>query len=145
MPEITERHCRRCRQRCRRGWLRVHEQGQIKAAGANLESPGETVYCSERCLRTQLLEAAGNMQLIVDLQRQVDGLKGQLHDKRHHWDYDEQEINSLKELLYSVADQAKAIQEGNLAEAEPGSEDAERLRIVATNILSLLRPVLRRT
>ncbi|MEU6703872.1 hypothetical protein [Streptomyces wuyuanensis] len=142
MPEIAERHCRRCGQRCRRGWLRVLEQGQIEAPGANLKRAEETVYCSERCLRTQLLEAAGNMQLIVDLQREVDRLREQRHNRRSDEDFRDQQVAELRAIVYSVADQAVAIRDGNLTEAEPGSEKAAQLRIVTTNILRLLRPAL---
>lgn len=144
MPEIIERFCRRCGQRCRRGWLRVHEQGEVKAPGANRPTDVETVYCSERCLRTSLLEAAGNMQLIVDQQREIDRLKARLRDDYQDRDWRESRTAERERLLINILDQAEP-----LASIDPNAkslspEDQERLRIAANNILRLTAPYVRR-
>ncbi|QJS13215.1 hypothetical protein HKX69_30015 [Streptomyces argyrophyllae] len=144
MPEITERFCRRCGQRCRRGWLRVHEQGEVKAPGANRPTDAETVYCSERCLRTSLLEAAGNMQLIVNQQREIDRLKARLRDDHQDRDWHESRTAERERLLINILDQAEP-----LASIDPNAknlspEDQERLRIAANNILRLTAPYVRR-
>lgn len=142
MPS-TERKCRRCGQRCRRGWLHVHEQGAAKAPGANLPGDEETVYCSERCLRTSLLDAAGNMQLIVDQQREIDRLR-----QNRRWQRDDEDLQDTRELetrqlLNRIIDQAEP-----LADIDPNAqattpEDLERLRIAANNILRLAAPYIR--
>ncbi|MFK0125564.1 hypothetical protein ACIQSP_19895 [Streptomyces nigra] len=141
MPEITERKCRRCGQRCKRGWLRVHEQGQITAPGANRPTDVETVYCSERCLRTRLFDAAGNMQLIVDQQREIDRLKSAARDRRVDDDWADSDALQTRQMLNSIIDQAEP-----LADIDPHTtvpEDLERLRIAANNILRLAGPHIR--
>lgn len=143
MPEITERHCRNCGQRCKRGWLRVHEQGQIKAPGANRPTDVETVYCSERCLRTALFDAAGNMQLIVDQQREIDRLKGQLRQNRQDEDWHDTSAAEMRHLLNSIIDQAEPLADINPNARETSPEDLERLRIAANNILRLAGPYIR--
>ncbi|MEU9183363.1 hypothetical protein AB0D14_02095 [Streptomyces sp. NPDC048484] len=144
MPEITERKCRRCGQRCKRGWLRVHEQGQIKAPGANRPTEVETVYCSERCLRTSLFDAAGNMQIIVDQQREIDRLKGQLRMDRQDEDWQDARTGELRQLLNNIIDQAEPLADIDPNARETSPEDLERLRIAANNILRLAGPHIRR-
>lgn len=144
MPEITERHCRQCGQRCRRGWLRVHEQGEIRAPGANRTTDQETAYCSEKCLRTQLLDAAGNMQLIVDQQREIERLKRNLRGQRDDDDRAEMRVGELRTLLNSLVDQAEPLTDLDPKSAQPGTEEFERLQIAANNMLALLGPHLRR-
>ncbi|MEU9264578.1 hypothetical protein AB0E04_03865 [Streptomyces sp. NPDC048251] len=143
MPEITERFCRRCRQRCRRGWLRVHEQGDAKAPGANLAADVETVYCSERCLRTSLLEAAGNMQLIVDQQREIDRLKRNLRERYQEQDWEESRTADRESLLRNILDQAAALADLDPSAKNLSPEAQERLRIAANNILRLAAPYIR--
>src|SRR5437879_2380125 len=121
MPEITERHCGNCGRRCRRGWLRVHEQGEAKAPGAQRGTEPETVYCSEKCLRTRLLEAAGNMQLIVDQQREIDRLKSALHSRRDDEDRHDQDALELRNLLNRIIDQAEPIADLKPKTAQPGT------------------------
>ncbi|MEV4043157.1 hypothetical protein [Streptomyces sp. NPDC049744] len=144
MPEITERKCRHCGQRCRRGWLRVHEQGQVRAPGANRPTDIETVYCSERCLRTSLFDAAGNMQIIVDQQREIDRLRGQLRMIRE--DDDGRDVGNfeMRHLLNSIIDQAEPLADIDPKGREISPEDLERLRIAANNILRLAGPHIRR-
>ncbi|MHC3471219.1 hypothetical protein ACYF6T_21330 [Streptomyces sp. 7R007] len=140
MPSV-ERKCRRCGQRCRRGWLRVHEQGTVKAPGANLSTDDETVYCSERCLRTSLLNAAGNMQLIVDQQREIDRLREGRRTQREDEDWRDSEALELRQLLNRIIDQAEPL--ANIDPRAASPEDLERLRIAANNILRLAAPYIR--
>ncbi|MGC2997420.1 hypothetical protein ACPF8X_03185 [Streptomyces sp. G35A] len=144
MPEIRERKCRRCGQRCKRGWLRVHEQGQVKAPGANLPTDIETVYCSERCLRTSLFDAAGNMQLIVDQQREIDRLRERLRWRRDDEDSSDYAGLELQQLLNNIIDQAEPLADIDPNAQETSPEDLERLRIAANNILRLAGPHIRR-
>ncbi|MCT9078773.1 hypothetical protein [Streptomyces fulvoviolaceus] len=144
MPEITERKCRRCGQRCKRGWLRVHEQGQTKAPGANRPTDVETVYCSERCLRTSLFDAAGNMQLIVDQQREIDRLKERLRSDRRDEDWQDARAGELRQLLDNIIDQVEPLADIAPNAREISPEDLERLRIAANNILRLAGPHIRR-
>ncbi|MGW2895847.1 hypothetical protein ACWDAO_14800 [Streptomyces sp. NPDC001212] len=144
MPSITERKCRRCGQRCKRGWLRVHEQGQIKAPGANRPTDIETVYCSERCLRTSLLEAAGNLQLIVDQQREIDRLREKLRWRRDDESWQDSATADLRHLLNSIIDQAEPLADINPKARETSPEELERLRVAANNILRLTAPYIRR-
>ncbi|MFI1377268.1 hypothetical protein ACH4UY_35365 [Streptomyces longwoodensis] len=144
MPEITERFCRRCGQRCRRGWLRVHEQGEVKAPGANRPTDIETVYCSERCLRTSLLEAAGNMQLIVDQQHEIDRLKTRLRESHRERDWDGGRTVERERLLLNILDQAEPLASIDPTAKNLSPEDQERLRIAANNILRLATPYIRR-
>lgn len=143
MPS-TERKCRRCGQRCRRGWLRVHAQGEVKAPAANLPTDDETVYCSERCLRTSLLEAAGNMQLIVDQQREIDRLREKLRFRRDDENWRDSETAQLQQLLNSIIDQAEPLAGIDPNGRDINPEDLERLRIAANNILRLVGPHIRR-
>jgi endogenous inhibitor of DNA gyrase (YacG/DUF329 family) len=144
MPEITERKCRHCGQRCRRGWLRVHEQGQVKAPGANRPTDIETVYCSERCLRISLFDAAGNMQIIVEQQREIDRLRGRLRMFREDDDGRDAGSFEMRHLLNSIIDQAEPLADIDPNARETSPEDLERLRIAANNILRLAGPHIRR-
>lgn len=141
MP-AQERICHSCGTRCHRGWLRVAEQGQIKAKLTNVWDDRETVYCSEACLRTQLLGNSDEARLIKNLQRQVKELRQQVHYPEYDPVGAEREVGELRSLLRVVADQAIVIQNAGLVSAEPGSEETTRLRNAAANILRLLRPVL---
>ncbi|MET9554825.1 hypothetical protein [Streptomyces sp. NPDC006645] len=139
MPEITERMCGNCGQRCRRGWLRVHEQGDARAPGANKGPQHETVYCSEKCLRTQLFHAAGNTQLIVEQQREIDRLKSALRNRRQHEQWTEDQQRGAENVLRAIATQAEIIAGvANGRAVQPGSEEAERFGVAAHNILKIL-------
>ncbi|MFD9716695.1 hypothetical protein [Streptomyces sp. NPDC059076] len=143
MPEITDRMCGNCGRRCRRGWLRVHEQGDAKSPGANTGPLHETVYCSEKCLRTRLLHAAGNMQLIVDQQREIDRLKGLVRNRRQDEEWREGQQREAVNILRSIATQAETIADiTDARRLQPGSEEANRFGIAAHNILTILRPYL---
>lgn len=142
MPS-TERKCRRCGQRCRRGWLRVHEQGTVKAPGANLPTDEETVYCSERCLRTSLLDAAGNMQLIVDQQREIDRLRERMRFNREDEEQAGYASFERDQLLNNVIAQAQTLAGIDPRARDTSPEDLERLRIAANNILRLAAPYIR--
>lgn len=144
MPEITERHCGNCGRRCRRGWLRVHEQGEVKAPGAQRGAGHETVYCSEKCLRTSLFEAAGNMQLIVDQQREIDRLKSNNRYRREDEESRDNEAVELRQLLNKLIDQVEPLADIDPSSRETSPEDLERLRIAANNILHLAGPHIRR-
>lgn len=143
MPSV-ERNCRRCGKRCRRGWLRVHEQGEAKAPGANLPTDDETVYCSERCLRTSLFDAAGNMQMIVKQQREIDRLKESLQHAHQDRDGEDYETVQLRQLLNSIIDQAEPLSDITPGARNMSAEDQERLRIAANNMLRLAGPYVRR-
>jgi len=142
MPSV-ERNCRRCGKRCRRGWLRVHEQGEIKAPGANLPGDEETVYCSERCLRTSLFDAAGNMQMIVDQQRQIDRLLQAARDRRDDDDWSASADVDMRQLLNRIIDQAQPLADIDPKAQDASPEDLDRLRIAANNILRLAAPYIR--
>lgn len=122
----------------------MHEQGAVKAPGANLPNDDETVYCSERCLRTSLLEAAYNMQLIVDQQREIDRLRESVRGRRDDEDWRDSETLEMRQLLNRIIDQAEPLAniDPNARDAKP--EDLERLRIAANNILRLAGPYIRR-
>ncbi|MFF4248632.1 hypothetical protein ACFYY2_29765 [Streptomyces sp. NPDC001822] len=141
MPEITDRICKGCGRRCRRGWLRVHEQGQVQAPGANSGGQPETVYCSEKCLRTQLFDAAGNMQMVVEQQKEIDRLKDTIRKRHEDREWDDGTRRHFESVLRSILDQATTIEDVATAkDVQPGSEDGERFRIAAHNILQILKP-----
>jgi hypothetical protein len=121
----------------------VHEQGEVKAPGANLPGDEETVYCSERCLRTSLFEAAGNMQLIVDQQRQIDRMQRAAREQREDDDWDASATLELRQLLNRMIDQAEPLADIDPKARDTSPEDLERLRIAANNIMRLAGPYIR--
>jgi len=116
----------------------VHVQGEAKAPGANLPTDDETVYCSERCLRTSLFDAAGNMQLIVDQQREIDRLREDRRWQRYDEDSQDSRDIETRELLNRIIDQAEPL--ANIDPQAASPEDLERLRIAANNILRIAAP-----
>ena len=140
MP-AQERICHSCGTRCHRGWLHVVAQGQIKAKRTNVWDDRETVYCSEACLRTQLLGNSDEARLIKNLQRQVKDLRQQVHYPEYDPVGAEREASELRTLLRVVAEQAIVFKDADPVSTEPGSEEATRLRNAAANFLRLLRPV----
>lgn len=116
----------------------MHVQGEAKAPGANLPTDDETVYCSERCLRTSLFDAAGNMQLIVDQQREIDRLREDRRWQRYDEDSQDSRDIETRELLNRIIDQAEPL--ANIDPQAASPEDLERLRIAANNILRIAAP-----
>jgi hypothetical protein len=139
-----ERICETCGIRCRRGWLRVNVAGQIQAPNVNLDTEGgESVYCSETCLRTRLLGPGEEAALIRDLERQLRRLRRIRRDP----DYDylgstQQQLDELRNLLRVVGDQVRVLQDADTTKATPGSEEAERFQHAAANLIRLLDPVI---
>ena len=119
----------------------MHVQGEAKAPGANLPTDDETVYCSERCLRTSLFDAAGNMQLIVDQQREIDRLREDRRWQRYDEDSQDSRDIETRELLNRIIDQAEPL--ANIDPRAASPEDLERLRIAANNILRIAAPYIR--
>ncbi|MFD5848266.1 hypothetical protein [Streptomyces chartreusis] len=88
-----------------------------------------------------MFEAAGNLQMIVDQQREIDRLKGVLHRRRDDEVWRDSETVEVRQLLNRIIDQAEPLADIDPHTRDP--EDLERLRIAANNILRLAGPHIR--